>query len=55
MAQLGLVADDAVALIRAHAYAHDRSLVQISQDIVGWRLDFTSTDVDPDGRRGGRP
>lgn len=48
MAQLGLSAEDALALIRAHAYAHNATLALTSEDIVGWRLDFTTADRDPE-------
>jgi hypothetical protein len=48
MAQLQLQEDDALALIRAHAYAHNATLSQISNKILDRSLDFTTTDPDPD-------
>ncbi len=49
MAQLGLSAADALALIRAHAYAHEATLDEISVEIVAWRIDFTVVDHEPGG------
>ena len=51
MAQLHLQEDDALALIRAHAYAHNATLSQISDKILDRSLDFTTTDPDPGPRR----
>ena len=51
MAQLHLGVDDALALVRAHAYAHNSTLSQISDDIIQRQLDFTTTDQDPGRRR----
>lgn len=48
MGQLRLSPDDALALLRAHAYAHGRSLGEISEQIIGRRLDFRSADRDPE-------
>jgi hypothetical protein len=47
MGQLGLSPDDAMALIRAHAYAHRQSLSAISDEIIARTLDFRTTDPDP--------
>lgn len=47
MAQLQLRVDDALALLRAHAYAHNATLSQISDEILQRSLDFTTTDPDP--------
>lgn len=47
IAQLGLHADDALALLRAHAYAHETSLDSIARQVLSRRLDFrdsSSTD-----------
>jgi hypothetical protein len=49
MAQLFISPDDALALLRAHAFAHDISLAEVSELVVSRRLDFVSTDVDPIG------
>ncbi len=51
MAQLHLGVDDALALVRAHAYAHNSTLSQISDEIIRRQLDFTTTDQDPGRRR----
>lgn len=45
MAQLRLRPDDALALLRAHAYAHGASLGQIAADVVQQRLDFKAADA----------
>ena len=47
MAQLRLTPDDAMALIRAHAYAHRQTLNAISDDIIARTLDFRTADPDP--------
>jgi hypothetical protein len=47
MAQLFVSPEDALALLRAHAFAHDISLAQVSELVVSRRLDFTNTDLDP--------
>lgn len=49
MAQLHLTAADALALIRAHAYAHRLTLADVGDDIISRRLDFRITDPDPEG------
>jgi hypothetical protein len=49
MAQLRLPADDALAILRAHAYAQGWSLSGVSDLVVSRRLDFRSTDLDVDG------
>jgi ANTAR domain len=48
MAQLRVSADDGIALLRAHAYAHQQSLAATSADIIARRLDFRTADPDPD-------
>ena len=51
MAQLGITSEDGIALLRAHAYAHQLSLVAISDDVIARRLDFRTADPDPvDGK-----
>jgi hypothetical protein len=47
MAQLAVASEDAIALIRAHAYAQQRSLAAISDEIIARRLDFRTSDPDP--------
>jgi hypothetical protein len=44
MAQLDLSAADALARIRAHAFAHQRLLVAVARDVVARRLEFTDRD-----------
>jgi hypothetical protein len=40
-AQLNISPDDAAALLRAHAYAASRTLLEVAADVIGHRLDFT--------------
>ena len=47
MAQLSVSSDDGIALLRAHAYAHQQSLAATSADIIARRLDFRTADPDP--------
>ncbi len=51
MAQLGISSEDSLALLRAHAYAHQRSLGATSADIIARRLDFRTADPDPGGAK----
>jgi hypothetical protein len=44
IAQLGVSADDALALLRAHAYAGNTTLDMIAAAVVEGRLDFTQVD-----------
>jgi hypothetical protein len=44
VAQLKVSPEDALALLRAHAYAHDTSLAAIAAEVVDRRLDFSTTD-----------
>jgi hypothetical protein len=44
IAQLGVGTEDALALLRAHAYAHDTSVDAIAAQVVGRQLDFTTAD-----------
>jgi hypothetical protein len=48
MAQLGITAEDALVLLRAHAYAEDVTLDAIAAQIVDRHLDFKYTDTDPE-------
>jgi ANTAR domain len=43
IAQLGVAPEDALALLRAHAYAHATSLNDIAAQVTSRRLDFTLT------------
>jgi AmiR/NasT family two-component response regulator len=40
IAQLNIPADDALALLRAHAYAHDTTLGDVAQQVITRQLDF---------------
>jgi hypothetical protein len=42
VAQLQLSASDALAMLRAHAFAHDTTLADIADQVVSRRLDFGS-------------
>lgn len=44
MVRLGVTADEALARIRAHAYLHDRTLVEVAEAIIARRLA-----LEPDG------
>jgi hypothetical protein len=47
IAQLGIGPEDALAVLRAHAYAHDASLDLIAEQVVARRLDFSPDDTGP--------
>jgi hypothetical protein len=47
IAQLGVAPEDALAMLRAHAYAHDLTLADISEQVLTRSLDFST--VDPEG------
>jgi hypothetical protein len=40
LAQLHMQADDALAILRAHAYAHDTTLADIAHKVVTRQIDF---------------
>jgi ANTAR domain-containing protein/GAF domain-containing protein len=44
IAQLAISPDDALAILRAHAYAHDTTLAEIAGLVVDRRLDFSRGD-----------
>lgn len=44
VAQLGIQVDDAMALLRAHAFAHAASLDEIADQVLSRHLDFSSSD-----------
>ncbi len=48
VAQLAVRADDAMALLRAHAFAHGSTLGQIAEQVLARDLDFTRTDAEVD-------
>jgi hypothetical protein len=45
IAQLRLPPDDALAILRAHAYAHDTTLTEIAAKVVQRQLDFSEGEV----------
>ncbi len=51
-AQLGLTTDDAMAVLRAHAFALEVSLDQVSDELVSRRLVFHVPDETDGGDRG---
>jgi len=48
IAQLGIGPEDALALLRAHAYADDTTVDAIASEVVERRLDFSVTDRQED-------
>jgi hypothetical protein len=46
IAQLGIPPEDAHALLRAHAYAHDTTIHAIASEIIDRRLNFNDADQD---------
>ena len=50
VAQLQISPADALALLRAHAFAHGATLAEVSDAVVTRRLDFRDTDSDNEGR-----
>jgi len=49
LAQLDVSADDARMVIQAHAYATDRSMMEVSRDVLDGRLDFSALDHEGGG------
>ncbi|WP_374970608.1 ANTAR domain-containing protein [Terrabacter sp. BE26] len=47
-AQLRLPVEDAVALLRAHAFAHNRSMSEVASAVLSRTLDFSRSDRDTD-------
>jgi hypothetical protein len=47
MAQLRLGPTDAMALLRAHAFAHDLTMLDLSERLLRRDLDFRTSDPDP--------
>ena len=41
LVQLGISATDALARLRAHAFVHQRLLIDVARDVVARRLVFT--------------
>jgi hypothetical protein len=48
IAQLGVGADDALALLRAHAFAHGWPLAQVAHSVLHGHLNFAAPDADTD-------
>ena len=42
LAQLGISADDARMVIQAHAFANDRTMMEVARDVLDRRLDFSA-------------
>jgi hypothetical protein len=57
IAQLHVGADDALALLRAHAFAHGWTLARVAQSVLGGQLNFAASDeeTDPATARAPRP
>jgi hypothetical protein len=49
-AQLHIGVDDALALLRAHAFAHSWALAEVAAAVHNRTLDFSNSDVDTDRR-----
>lgn len=45
IAQLAITPEDAHALLRAHAYAHETSIAAIAREVIERRLDFNDADA----------
>lgn len=48
MAQVGVTSEDALALLRGHAYAMGTDVHDVSVQVVGRRIDFSNFDVEGD-------
>jgi hypothetical protein len=55
VAQLGLVPADALAVLRAHAFAHEASVADISRAVLARELTFTYPEPDPHPETGPDP
>ena len=53
IAQLGVSAEDALALLRAHAYASETTLDRVADRVLDRRLDFSTVDDSSDGEPDG--
>ncbi len=45
LAQLGISADDARLVIQAHAFASDRSMMEVARDVLDRRIDFSAPET----------
>jgi hypothetical protein len=48
VAQIGVRTEDAMALLRGHAFAHDMTLVEVARDIVERRINFRDFTIEGD-------
>jgi GAF domain/ANTAR domain len=48
LAQLNIDAEDALVLLRAHAFAHSISLEDVAAEVTAFRLDFSTADATGD-------
>lgn len=55
IAQLHIGADDALALLRAHAFAHGWPLARVAQSVLDGHLDFAAPDADTDPESARQP
>ncbi|WP_285114237.1 GAF and ANTAR domain-containing protein [Leifsonia sp. fls2-241-R2A-40a] len=55
LAQLGVTAEDAHLVIRAHAFSTNRTMMAVSRDILEGRLDFSEPENAGEGRDGCDP
>jgi hypothetical protein len=52
VAQVGLNADDALAVLKAHAYAGETTLADIAEQVVDRTIHFFNSPNDPPRQRG---
>lgn len=55
VSQLRITPDEALALLRAHAFAHSWPLTRVAATVVAGDLDFSASDRDTDPSRSARP
>jgi hypothetical protein len=55
IAQLHIGADDALALLRAHAFAHGWPLERVAHSVLDGHLDFAASDADTDPESASSP
>jgi hypothetical protein len=48
IAQLQVSATDALAMLRAHAYAHNTAMGDVAAQVIGRELDFATADPEPE-------
>jgi hypothetical protein len=52
--QMDVGLDEAMTALRAHAFAHDRTLLQVARDVVARRLSFRGGEPETDNGKGSR-